>query len=211
MSRKLILEIFEKYLASKYDLQPNAYLLNALAMALADKPITYQQLLKLVQKVIEEQIYIDNIIYSLVSYRGRWVITESYKNLLHKLIEKGWYILTQPLSQKQLAEIENDGNHLMANETGVYPISQVIHLGQKKDVAAIQLRVVTKDGMLIENKIYTTKSLLITAKKAMREDGVVTSVGEKSAPVRGVWNSDVSDFVEMLKKTAIRNTIKNLI
>ncbi|AQW89098.1 hypothetical protein pCXcHC2016_24 [Xenohaliotis phage pCXc-HC2016] len=211
MSRKLILEIFEKYLAAKYDLQPNAYLLNALAMTLGDKPIIYPQLLKLVQKVIEEQIYIDNIIYSLVSYRGRWVITESYKNLLHKLIEKGWYILTQPLSQKQLAEIENDGNHLMANETGVYPISSVIHLGQKKDVAGIQLRVVTKDGMLIENKIYTTKSLLITAKKAMRADGVITSVCEKATPVRGVWNSDVSDFVEMLKKTAIRNTIKNLI
>ena len=168
-------------------------------------------LVKLVQKVIEEQIYIDNIIYSLVSFKGRWMIHESYHGLLKKFNEKGWYILTQPLSKKQLAEIENEDNPLKANEIGVFPVSSVINLGKKEDVGGIQLRIVTREGVLIENKIYTLKTLLLTVKKSMRADGVIIGAGTDNTPVKGVWNSDTSDFVEMLKKTAIRNTIKNLL
>lgn len=173
------------------------------------------------QQVLLDEIFIDGLAYCLVARNDKVMIHENIYELMAKLAEKYQVrIRVLPVHKKSIA-IANEKDlplaELVLNPQNFPPKISLFDIEKAEDVSSIMVVVnFLKGNVPSETVIYPVSFLLNMAKRVL-SNGQVYSFYTKGGqtivqkyPLSGPWNGGCSDFVEMLKKTALRNVLKTL-
>lgn len=173
------------------------------------------------QQVLLDELFIDGLAYSLIGRNGKIILHENIYELIAKISDKhNVRIRAVPVHQKAI-DMANEKDialaELVLNPHNFPPKMALFDIVSCEDVAGIMIVISFLSGNAKEEVcIYPTSFLLDMAKRVM-QGGKIHSFYVKDGrmvaqkfPLSGPWNDGRSNYVEMLKKTALRNVLKIL-
>lgn len=173
------------------------------------------------QQVLLDELFIDGLAYCLVARNDKVIVHENIYELMAKLAEKYKVRIRALPVHKSIVEMANEKElplaELVLNPHNFPPKVSMFDITKADDVASIMVTVSFLQGNApTETVVYSVPFLLNMAKRVLKNGKIhsfYTKGGEEHVqnyPLPGPWNGGCSDFVEMLKKTALRNVLKTL-
>lgn len=215
-----VTKIYSKLVDNHKESPEKSYLIDKFIMALIAAPSLLNCSPNSIQacwlKIWEEEIDIDNVCYSLVPQNGKMVLMEVLKHTTTRLGREFKAIFcTTVFSDKQVEYLKGKPypEHITELPADLPPATSIYN------TATIIIKLVQlESGLKIYEQQYPTETLLETARKRIivGQNGKKSLVNERVGrggakivePATGVWASEGSDSLEMLKKTAVRKFIK---
>lgn len=171
------------------------------------------------QQVLLDEIFIDGLAYSLIGRNNKIVLHENIYELLAKVSAKyNVRIRAIPIHAKAI-EVANEKDiplaEIVLNPQNYPPKLSWFDFIELDDVAGIMVIVAFLSGNAKDEVTVYPASFLLDMAKRIIQGGKIHSFYTKDGrvvvqkfPLSGPWNDGRSNYIEMLKKTALRNILK---
>lgn len=208
---------FAEQVGTKEHPGPQRYIMHAFVAATRDLSIpegagmeVAASIYKSLTYCLIHEIIIDGVSHALLLRNGKVEIQEILKATTSRISkELGIAIFTSAFSDSQAAYLKKHEMTIPEDACSL-PLSAGDPPESLFDCAGILVRGLI-NGQCVHRCYYTTKSLLVTARKELVNGKVssynTTRDGRRYFPAPPTWASG-TDSIEMLRKTAVRNFIK---
>lgn len=173
------------------------------------------------QQVLMDELFIDGLAYSLIGRNNKIILHENIYELLGKICDKRNLRIKAVPVHKKAIEIANEKDiplsELVLSPHKFPPKLAMFDILECEDVAAVLVVISFLSGNAQDEVYLYSSSFLLDMAKRVLQNGKIHSFYVKDGrqaiqkfPLSGPWNDGRSNYVEMLKKTALRNILKIL-
>ncbi len=168
--------------------------------------VTVPQLLVLLSNAIREDMYINGSEYALVYANRKIAIKENIRFIACRYAEERGLSLFKEAFTKKAIEYITENNMKMPIQMSELPASIATERVTTANLHGINISFVRTENNEIERaRYYTVEALCATARKCIKDGILLELNGNK---VTSAWGEHA---IEMFKKTALRNIMKDAI